>query len=146
MGPTFDNEPLDDYIYSPLHDRYFTPEQLDHAALLEADEMESREVQQRIHMLRCGSAPMGLPEDPLSAARGDSNASFEPITTPSQAVTQPVRDLVQFDGGIVVLAEVNPVSGLEQVCSLDVLPISLSLVLVHRICHVRGSCRPERSR
>ena len=89
MGPTFDNEPLDDYIYSPLHDRYFTPEQLDHAALLEADEMESREVQQRIHMLRCGSAPMGLPEDPLSAARGDSNCLL--YTSPSPRDRQKSR-------------------------------------------------------
>ena len=115
MGPTFNNEPLDDCIYSPLHDRYFTPEQLEHAAFLEAEEMAQAEVQHRVHMRRAEAPPMGLPHDPLAAARGDTHASFEPVTTPSESATQPVHDIVKFEGGIVILSEVNPISGLEQV-------------------------------
>lgn len=115
LGPVFDDEPLDDYIYSPAHDRYFTPEQFDHTAALEAAAAEERARDLRAHIARHGAPPVPPPMDQLAAARGDADAAFEPVTTPADTLELGVRDLVKFDGGLVIMAEVNPVSGLEQV-------------------------------
>lgn len=137
LGPVFESEPLDDYIYSPVHDRYFTPEQLEHATSLEVEEGESAEVLHRAHMDRCETAPTGPPKDSLSAARGDNDASFDPITTPVDTLAHSVHELVQFEGGIVVLAEVNPVSGLEQVRANIVHPALLPVPLM---VHGQNQC------
>lgn len=115
LGPVFEIEPLDEYVYSPVHDRYFTPEQLEHAASLEVDERESEHLRHCVQIERGDTAPIALPKYSLAAARGDDNVSFDPVTTPADTLQRPVHELVQFQGGLVVLADVNPLSGLEQV-------------------------------
>lgn len=115
LEPEFESEPMDDYIYSPAHDRYFTPEQLEYAKELEADELEAAEIQQRVYEQQYDTRDIGLPQHAIPAARGDDSASFQPVTTPIDAVQKPINELVQFEGGMVILGDVNPCTGLEQV-------------------------------
>jgi hypothetical protein len=115
LGPVFDDEPLDDYIYSPAHDRYFTPEQFEYVAAAEEEAAEEADVERARYIVRTGHPPVPPPVDPLAAAHGDTDAAFEPVTTPEDTLQCNVRELVRFDGGVVILSEVNPVSGLEQV-------------------------------
>jgi hypothetical protein len=115
LGPMFEHEPLDDYIFSPVHDRFFTPEQLEHATVLEDQKRELLSVSSRCHVERFNSPVLPAPASPVSAAHGSDNACFTPVTSPADTVDEAVHTLVNFDGGVVILTDVNPSSGLEQV-------------------------------
>ena len=114
MGPEFEDDPVDEYVYDGDMDRYFTLDQLEHAAQFEVEQADARETEQRAHAQRSGTRVVDPPVDAVAAARGDTDAAFEPITTPLDSLTKHPRELVRFDGGLVIIAEVNPVSGLEQ--------------------------------
>lgn len=114
MGPEFDDDPVDEYVYDGDYDRYFTLDQLEHAAQHEVDQAAARETDIRADVQRTGDPYVEPPVDSVAAARGDTDAAFEPVTTPLDAVTKHPRELVKFDGGLVIISEVNPVSGMEQ--------------------------------
>lgn len=114
MGPEFDDDPVDEYFYDGDLDRYFTLDQVEHAAQYEVEQAAEREAEIRANTQRSGDAAADPPVDAVAAARGDSDAAFDPVTTPLDAVTKHPRELVKFNGGLVIISEVNPVSGLEQ--------------------------------
>lgn len=114
MGPEFEDDPVDEYVYDGDMDRYFTLDQLEHAAQYEVDQARERDTERRADSQRTGSPPNDPPVDAVAAARGDADAAFAPITTPLDSITKHPRELVKFDGGLVIISEVNPTSGLEQ--------------------------------
>eukprot|EP00892_Ulva_mutabilis_P002530 jgi/Ulvmu1/12278/UM087_0012.1 len=114
MGPEFEDDPVDEYVYDGDLDRYFTLDQLEYAANYEVEQAELRETEARAEVQRTGIPYVDPPVDAVAAARGDADAEFAPVTTPLDAVMKHPRELVKFEGGLVIISEVNPVSGLEQ--------------------------------